>query len=80
MKVQDVEDQPPEFVVVSPVTRVSEDAPPGTSVLQGALLVFEGSLCLNEIIVCLERIVQSSESSCNKSNVLVITKITISTS
>ncbi|XP_046672662.1 cadherin-23 isoform X2 [Homalodisca vitripennis] len=34
VKVQDVEDQPPEFVVVSPVTRVSEDAPVGTSVLQ----------------------------------------------
>ncbi|KAI5639888.1 cadherin domain-containing protein [Phthorimaea operculella] len=34
VKVQDVEDQPPEFVVVSPVTRISEDAPVGTSVLQ----------------------------------------------
>lgn len=35
VKVQDVEDQPPEFVVASPVTRISEDAPVGTSVLQG---------------------------------------------
>jgi len=35
VKVQDVEDQPPEFVVVTPVARVSEDAPPGTSILQG---------------------------------------------
>ncbi|KAJ8721348.1 hypothetical protein PYW07_002123 [Mythimna separata] len=34
IKVQDVEDQPPEFVVASPVTRISEDAPIGTSVLQ----------------------------------------------
>ncbi|KAL4713341.1 hypothetical protein ACJJTC_006809 [Scirpophaga incertulas] len=34
VKVQDVEDQPPEFVVVSPVTRISEDAPVGTAVLQ----------------------------------------------
>ncbi|XP_075231619.1 cadherin 88C [Lycorma delicatula] len=34
VKVQDVEDQPPEFVVASPVTRVSEDAPIGTTVLQ----------------------------------------------
>ncbi|KAJ2950157.1 hypothetical protein O0L34_g11512 [Tuta absoluta] len=34
VKVQDVEDQPPEFVVVSPVTRISEDATVGTSVLQ----------------------------------------------
>ncbi|XP_063244010.1 cadherin-23 [Bacillus rossius redtenbacheri] len=34
VKVQDVEDQPPEFVVASPVTRVSEDARIGTSVLQ----------------------------------------------
>ncbi|XP_073991281.1 cadherin 88C isoform X3 [Rhodnius prolixus] len=34
VKVQDVEDQPPEFVVVSPVTRLSEDSPVGTSVLQ----------------------------------------------
>lgn len=34
IKVQDVEDQPPEFVVASPVTRISEDAPVGTAVLQ----------------------------------------------
>ncbi|XP_072938602.1 cadherin-23 [Epargyreus clarus] len=34
VKVQDVEDQPPEFVVASPVTRISEDATVGTSVLQ----------------------------------------------
>lgn len=34
-----MEDQPPEFVVVSPVTRVSEDAPVGTSVLQGKVLI-----------------------------------------
>ncbi|XP_060803722.1 cadherin-23 [Amyelois transitella] len=34
VKVQDEEDQPPEFVVASPVTRISEDAPVGTSVLQ----------------------------------------------
>ncbi|KAL0831494.1 hypothetical protein ABMA28_002291 [Loxostege sticticalis] len=34
VKVQDVEDQPPEFVVASPVTRIGEDAPIGTSVLQ----------------------------------------------
>lgn len=37
VKVQDVEDQPPEFIVASPVTRISEDAPIGTSVLQGEL-------------------------------------------
>lgn len=36
VKVQDVEDQPPEFIVASPVTRISEDAPVGTSVLQGS--------------------------------------------
>ncbi|CAH0406856.1 unnamed protein product [Chilo suppressalis] len=34
VKVKDQEDQPPEFVVASPVTRISEDAPVGTSVLQ----------------------------------------------
>nr|XP_034827125.1 cadherin-23 [Maniola hyperantus] len=34
VKVQDIEDQPPEFVVASPVTRISEDAAVGTSVLQ----------------------------------------------
>ncbi|GLH04217.1 Cadherin-87A [Gryllus bimaculatus] len=34
VQVQDVEDQPPVFVAVSPVTRVSEDARVGTSVLQ----------------------------------------------
>lgn len=39
VKVQDVEDQPPEFVVVTPVARVSEDAPPGTSILQGLFRV-----------------------------------------
>lgn len=35
VKVQDVEDQPPQFVGVTPVTRISEDSPIGTSVLQG---------------------------------------------
>lgn len=35
VKVQDVEDQPPEFVKIQPVARVSEDAPVGTSILQG---------------------------------------------
>lgn len=35
VKVVDVEDQSPEFVVATPVTRVSEDAQIGTSVLQG---------------------------------------------
>ncbi|BES92052.1 Cadherin domain [Nesidiocoris tenuis] len=34
IKVDDVEDMPPEFVVVSPVARLSEDARIGTSVLQ----------------------------------------------
>ncbi|XP_049786609.1 cadherin-23-like [Schistocerca cancellata] len=34
VKVIDMEDQPPEFVYVPPVTRVSEDAVIGTSVLQ----------------------------------------------
>lgn len=33
----DVEDQPPEFVMVVPVTRVSEDAAVGSSVAQGRL-------------------------------------------
>lgn len=39
VKVQDVEDQPPEFVVASPVTRISEDAPVGTNVLQGEMAI-----------------------------------------
>ncbi|KAJ4438181.1 hypothetical protein ANN_14120, partial [Periplaneta americana] len=39
VKVEDVEDQPPEFVVVTPVTRVSEDARIGTPVLQERLSV-----------------------------------------
>ncbi|XP_017773804.1 PREDICTED: cadherin-23 [Nicrophorus vespilloides] len=34
VKVEDVEDQPPEFVKVQPVARVAEDAPVGTPVLQ----------------------------------------------
>lgn len=38
VKVVDVEDQSPEFVVATPVTRVSEDAQIGTSVLQGICL------------------------------------------
>ncbi|XP_055621395.1 cadherin-23 [Toxorhynchites rutilus septentrionalis] len=32
VRLKDVEDQPPEFVIASPVTRVSEDAPIGTLV------------------------------------------------
>lgn len=40
IKVQDVEDQPPEFVRVQPVARISEDTPIGTSILQGTTLSF----------------------------------------
>lgn len=56
MKVQDVEDQPPEFVVVTPVARVSEDAPPGTSIIQGIncfiliiliLIIMKSVACMN---------------------------------
>lgn len=35
INVQDVEDRPPEFIRVTPVARVAEDAKIGTSVLQG---------------------------------------------
>ncbi|XP_063360334.1 cadherin-23 [Cydia amplana] len=48
VKVQDVEDQPPEFVVVSPVTRISEDADVGTSVLQ--VLAIDGDRGINNRI------------------------------
>lgn len=34
VKVEDVEDQPPEFVRVTSVARVAENAPVGTSILQ----------------------------------------------
>lgn len=34
VKVKDIEDQPPEFIVVTPVARVSEDVPIGTKILQ----------------------------------------------
>ncbi|XP_044002013.1 cadherin-23 isoform X2 [Aphidius gifuensis] len=34
VKVQDVEDQPPEFIAMTPVVRISENAKIGTSVLQ----------------------------------------------
>lgn len=35
VKVEDVEDQPPEFVRVTPVARIEENSPIGTTVLQG---------------------------------------------
>lgn len=50
MKIQDVEDQPPEFVVVSPVTRISEDAPVGTSVLQGKVALLK--LIMEHTVKC----------------------------
>lgn len=34
VKVKDIEDQPPVFSTVTPVTRISEDAPIGSSVVQ----------------------------------------------
>ncbi|KRT78306.1 Cadherin, partial [Oryctes borbonicus] len=34
IKVEDVEDQPPEFVRVQPVVRIAEDAPIGTQIMQ----------------------------------------------
>jgi cadherin 23 len=41
VKVKDLEDQPPEFVVVQPVARVSEDAPEGSKVLEGVYFKFK---------------------------------------
>lgn len=35
VKVEDVEDQPPEFVTVTSVARLEENSPIGTSVIQG---------------------------------------------
>lgn len=49
IRVQDVEDQPPEFVMVTPVTRVSEDAPVGSSVLQ--VRAIDGDRGVNNKIV-----------------------------
>lgn len=49
VKVQDIEDQPPEFVVVSPVTRISEDAPVGSSVLQ--VRAIDGDRGINNKII-----------------------------
>lgn len=46
VKVQDVEDQPPEFVKIQPVARINEDAPVGTSVLQGSVPVCAASCIL----------------------------------
>lgn len=40
VRVQDVEDQPPEFVKIQPVARINEDAPVGTSVLQGSVEIY----------------------------------------
>ncbi|KAF5304330.1 hypothetical protein FQA39_LY09709 [Lamprigera yunnana] len=34
IKVEDVEDQPPEFIRMQPIARITEDAPIGTSILQ----------------------------------------------
>ncbi|KAB0799063.1 hypothetical protein PPYR_06943 [Photinus pyralis] len=48
VKVQDVDDQPPEFVRVQSVARVSEDAPIGTSVLQ--VKAVDGDRGINNII------------------------------
>lgn len=38
VKVQDVEDQPPQFVRMQPVVRIAEDAPVGSTIMQGGLL------------------------------------------
>lgn len=35
IRVQDIEDKSPEFVRVQPVARIAENAPIGTSILQG---------------------------------------------
>lgn len=40
VKVEDVEDQPPEFVRVTPVARIEENSPIGTSVLQGKYILY----------------------------------------
>lgn len=38
VRVQDVEDRPPEFLRVTPVARIAENSPVGTVVLQGTNL------------------------------------------
>ncbi|KAL3277671.1 hypothetical protein HHI36_013017 [Cryptolaemus montrouzieri] len=48
IKVQDVEDQPPEFVRVTPVARVEENSPIGTSVLQ--VIAIDGDRGINNPI------------------------------
>lgn len=40
VKVKDVEDQPPEFVVASPITRIPENIPKGSKVLEGKSFPF----------------------------------------
>lgn len=41
IKVEDVEDQPPEFISITSVVRIEENSPIGTSVVQGKRLNFE---------------------------------------
>lgn len=53
IKVQDVEDQPPEFVRVQPVARVPEGTPVGTPILQGAFQLFVFSLISLNLIFLL---------------------------
>ncbi|XP_044756938.1 cadherin-23 [Coccinella septempunctata] len=48
VKVEDVEDQPPEFVRVSPVAKVAENSPIGTSVLQ--VIAIDGDRGINNPI------------------------------
>jgi len=50
VKVQDVEDQPPEFIVVTPVARVSEDAPPGTSIIQGSIDIIFKKIFMDNVL------------------------------
>lgn len=40
IKVEDIEDQPPEFISVTSVVRIEENCPIGTSVVQGKLVYF----------------------------------------
>ena len=52
VKVKDIEDQPPVFSAINPVTRIQENVPIGTVVLQGNLVVLFCSMsCFLKIVL-----------------------------
>lgn len=64
IKVEDVEDQPPEFISITSVVRIEENSPIGTSVIQGKLVNWN-NMFYNQLIFLISVIAVDGDRGIN---------------